>query len=402
MKFIIPTSPTSLQHARRQAQVIKHFGSVDSIDLVYFPTPSVLEETREIAGSLGASILPMEMEPKAGHPVGPNQQFAALVMALGQMRNESSFLWMEPDMLPRVPKWHSLLEREHKIKNVAFLGNLVPFGMRRADGTTDYRNGDVMMMGCGVYPPHMQADERISWAIQNLGKQPNAGQPRINGHMIGFDVYLRNPMKQFTYADTNLISDQWNTGNYRVAENLLFCDPLPFDRPHKPRGGVVHQDAVLIHGCKDDTLAAILLGEVRKPVTVPVAKPAPIVVPPPAPAPEIEDIEVDEDDDILDVPVPEKTIPVTLTPMVNTPVSVPTPAVPQVRTSSFVSANPKHTETILGLLAKKNYRAGDIAKKIGTRKKGDSLTELLNSLGFEVLKPSGWVKPMKQIEGDWA
>lgn len=265
MKIIIPTSPADIHRAARHAQVLRKFGGLETHEVIYFCAPSVKEQTHEAAKINGARVVVMDGEPQGGWPVACNQMFSAIVVWLGRTGNTSPFLFMELDMLPVRPHWATLLEKEYAIKGKPFLGTIVPYGTASSpapDAPINYAAGETMMMGCGIYPPHMHADERIRWAIQNLGKQPGQ-QPRVGQHFLAFDVYLRHPMKAFGMAHTPLIGDQWNTGSYRYVfgeMDVLQCDPLPFDRPHRKRGGVVPKEAVVIHGCKDDSLVNLLLG----------------------------------------------------------------------------------------------------------------------------------------------
>jgi hypothetical protein len=257
MKIIIPVSAHDSHRIGKHARVLKKLGGLETHQVIYFTAPSVQQDAHDTAKILGAQVVVMHVEPKTGWPVGSNQMFSAAVSWLGATGNTSPFLWMELDMLPVKPGWASRLEQEYAIKGKPFLGNLVPFGVSK-NGEIHYTEGDNMLMGCALYPPGMHSDERIRWAIANLGK-PEGMQPRINGHMIGFDVYLRHPVRVIGAADTTLISDQWNTGNYYETEAGLVCEPLPFALPHRPRGGVVPRETVLVHGCKDDTLVDMLL-----------------------------------------------------------------------------------------------------------------------------------------------
>lgn len=258
MKIIIPVSSSDAHRVLTQASVIRKMGPLGDHDLIYFSTPSAQYAAHAAAQVSDGIVTVMAQEPDTGWPIGPNQQFAAAVHWLGSIGNTSPFLWMEPDMLPRVPRWATLLENDYAIKGVAFLGTIVTFSTV-VNGELKYSEGDHMMMGCGVYPPTMHSDERIRWAISNLGR-PRNQQPRMGSTMLAFDTYLRNPMKQLGYGHTDLIADQWNTGGYRLTPQGIRCEALPFDHPHRKRGGLINPEAVLIHGCKDGSLEALLLG----------------------------------------------------------------------------------------------------------------------------------------------
>ena len=310
MKTIIPVSLSDAYRLVPHAQVLKKWGGLEHHELIYFCAPSVEQETREAAKINSARVQVMEMEPKGGWPIGPNQMFSALVLWLGAERNTSHWLFMELDMLP-LRGWIAKLEQEYTLKGAPFLGSVVPYGTAESpapDSLIKYAEGDTMMMGCGIYPANMHIDERIRWAIVNLGK-PESFQPKFNGHPLPFDVYLRHPARSIGMANTPLISDQWNTGNYYEDTEGLVCEPLPLDRPHRPRGGLVPNEAVLIHGCKDDSLVKILLEPPSHRSVVGYMLPSPKVVAP-VPAPVFKPTTVEHwkdslitDDDLDDLPV---------------------------------------------------------------------------------------------------
>lgn len=430
MKYIIPLSQSDINRAHRHAHILKHFGGFEDRDLIYFTAPSVEEQAHEIAAINGGRVLGMEMEPSGGWPIAPNQQFSALVLLLGSMGSTDHFLWMETDMLPLRKGWQSALEDELVIKGTPFMGSVVPFGMSR-NGKIHYEDGDTMMMGCGVYPPHMHADERIRWAILNLGKQGMAN-PRVNGHTVGFDVYLREPMRAFGVSDTKLISDQWNTGKYAIGKDGLHCEALPFDRPHRQRGGLISPAAVLVHGCKDGTLEKLLLGSYAAPVervyveSVKVAAPAPvekfepttsedwvntIVTHGTSPAEHqnilpqdntfedtgLPDIHIDEE------PRQEEQLLVTTpyeAPHVPTALSVPPVARPHASPldglvdEPFDSIDWDLTMKIASALKKAGHRPSSLAKAVRCERR--KLERDLGKLGFHV-SGNGWIKPMPEM-----
>lgn len=405
MKYIIPTSQSDIHRAREHALILKHFGGFENRELIYFATPSVEDEVHEIAAINGASVMAMELEPTSGWPVGPNQQFSALVLLLGAMNNTDHFLWMEPDMVPIRKGWQTALENELIVKGTPFMGNIVPFGMSK-NGKIVYSEGDTMMMGCGVYPPHMHSDERICWAIVNLGKQGSAN-PRINNSPVGFDVYLRNPMKSFGMSDTKLISDQWNTGEYFEDEGGLHCEALPFDRPHRKRGGTIDPEAVLVHGCKDGSLEKLLFGAVTSPPAgglLHAAFTEEVVTNDREGTLEeqlAEDMESEAElaeelaqDDPVEVSDTTTEAPPYEAPHVPSPPPAPK-TVPAAKTvAGFDSIDWDRTNLILATLKKDACRAPALATKIKYARW--KLERDLAKLGFKVVH-SGWIKPTDEL-----
>jgi hypothetical protein len=111
-----------------------------------------------------------------------------------------------------------------------------------------------MMMGCGVYPANMDRDQRFRPLLSDLVK------PADRNPHTPFDFYLRHAMSQAGIANTTLIADMWQTCEYKKTAKGITCKPVPLDKPRRERGGLVPHEAVLVHGCKDGTLAELLLG----------------------------------------------------------------------------------------------------------------------------------------------
>lgn len=252
MKLIIPVSAHDVSRLDNFISTLLHFGGLEGFPIIFHPTPEVSEQVHTQAQRLSVyrpQVIPTERNFENGAPVACSQHFASAVHMLGRIGNRDPWLWMELDMLPVAKDWATKLQREYTSLDKPFLGNVVqvPY-WNEAEKKLEYKSGDNMLMGCAVYPPHMDKDHRTKALIGVLSR-PLAHNPRQP-----FDLYLRHAFKSIGWADTNLISDQWNTCNYRWEGGQLHCDPMPLDPKFRARGGAVSSEAVLVHGCKDDSL----------------------------------------------------------------------------------------------------------------------------------------------------
>ena len=255
MNICIPVSAHDKHLLPAQADCLLKMGGLEEHQVIYFPTLSAKDATYETAERLGAEVRPLDRDFDGGAPVACNNHFAAVVNALGLMGNTDPFLWMEADMLPVSPRWPGKLLEDYRMGGTPFRGNVVPTPFEDG-GKLVFRDNDTMMMGCGIYPAHMERDERIKPLIADLAK-PAWMNPRIP-----FDVYLRWPIKTIGVSNTYLIADMWATQNYRVTAEGLECDSVDHgDKVVRKRGGAVPKQALLIHGCKDGSLAEIALGK---------------------------------------------------------------------------------------------------------------------------------------------
>jgi hypothetical protein len=259
MKIAIPVSAHDKHLLPAQADCLLKMGGLEEHQVIYFPTLAAKDAAYEAAERLGAQVHPLNRDFEGGPPVACNNHFAAVVDAFGLTGNSEPFLLMEPDMLPVSPRWADKLLDDYRMRGTPFMGNVVltPF---EDNGKLMFKGGDTMMMGCGIYPAHMERDERIKPLIADLAK-PAWMNPRIP-----WDIYLRWAIKNIGVSDTPLIADMWATENYHLEGGELLCQSVDHgERVVRKRGGMVPAQALLIHGCKDGSLAKIVLGMMRHP-----------------------------------------------------------------------------------------------------------------------------------------
>lgn len=271
MKIIVPVSAHDKHLLPAFTDCLLKFGGLEEHPVLFFPLPAAKEETFIAAERLGAEVHPLDQNYEGGSPLAPNRHFANTVFALGALGNTSPFLWMELDMLPVKHRWAVALFEDYRYGGTPFRGAVVdtPFN---DNGTIVFRSGDTMMMGTGIYPPSMDKDERIKPLLADLTK------PGVWNPPEAFDVYLRWVIKNIGVSNTPLISDMWATQNYRRTADGIVCESVKHDRVVRERGGLVSDRAVLVHGCKDGSLARLLLagstGEAAKAQEISVSEPA--------------------------------------------------------------------------------------------------------------------------------
>jgi hypothetical protein len=253
MKIAIPVSAHDKHLLPDLTECLLKLGGLEEHPVIFFPTPAAKDASYEAAERLGAETYPLTQDFEGGSPVACNRHFASVVFALGSMGNTDPFLWMELDMLPVKPRWAVALFEDYRYGGTPFRGVLVntPFNV---NGKITFRDNDQMMMGTGIYPPNMEKDERIKPLLLDLAK-PYTMNPREP-----FDVYLRWPIRNIGVSHTELIADMWATQDYRSTPQGIVCESIKHDRVVRERGGLVSAKALLVHGCKDGSLADIVLG----------------------------------------------------------------------------------------------------------------------------------------------
>lgn len=254
MKIAIPVSAHDKHLIPDLTDCLLKLGGLEEHPIIFFPTPAAKDTAYEAAERLGAETYLLTQDFEGGSPVACNRHFASVVFALGKLGNTDPFLWLEADMLPVKPRWADKLFEDYRYGGTPFRGVIVqtPFN---ENGKIVFRDNDQMMMGTGIYPPNMERDERIKPLLLDLAK-PFSMNPQEP-----FDVYLRWPIRNIGVSHTELIADMWATQNYRSTPEGIVCESVDHgDRVVRPRGGLLSAKALLVHGCKDGSLADIVLG----------------------------------------------------------------------------------------------------------------------------------------------
>lgn len=156
------------------------------------------------------------------------------------------FYYLELDTLPLKKGWYEALLTEYNLSQKPFMGVKEPTYLRPAGADPNDLKVVVKghhMVGTGVYPTRLSAHSVLY---------------RYN-HPGPWDVEMQWEVVPKMHP-TQLIQHNWGTLNYRIENGVVVCDDIP-DKPKcithsKP----VRQDACLLHGCKDDSLANLVLG----------------------------------------------------------------------------------------------------------------------------------------------
>ena len=253
MNIAIPVSNHDKHLLPTFVKVLQHFGGLEEATICFFTTPSAKAEAHEAAAALNATVHTFEVDFAGGWPVASGAQFAATVFTIPNIGWNGPWLWMELDMLPVKRGWVQAIRNGYTLCGSPFMGNVVPTAWVE-EGKLVVKEDDLMMMGCGVYPANMDRDQRFRPLLSDLVK------PADRNPHTPFDFYLRHAMNQAGIANTTLIADMWQTHEYKRTGKGITCKPVPLDKPRRERGGLVPPEAVLVHGCKDGTLAELLLG----------------------------------------------------------------------------------------------------------------------------------------------
>ena len=250
MKIIIPVSKSDVHLLPKFAQVLVHHGNLHQHSILVAPTVSVEAEAYAAAAELRGICPSVDVHSvpdfDGGWPQAPNQHWAHVAMYLDSSSNTYPWFWMELDTVPLQSNWADALQREYNQCGKPLLGVVVPTLGEAAEDKT--------MLGVAVYPSYVKNLVSMAPLFNDLLK---AGDQSVKEP---FDHYLRWVFARAGVAHTEVIQDQWDTGEYASDGSNYIGKPLE-SRDGRKRSGIVPQSALLVHGCKDESLMQLVLGD---------------------------------------------------------------------------------------------------------------------------------------------
>lgn len=294
MRLALLTSRSDLHLLPQFVEIHQHLRTAGLSHQLHIILPASIEsEAHDAKAAMtglfeSITVHPMESEPMEGWPYGPNQFFYAAALTMFRDNKEIPWQLVELDCLPIRANAYDLIAAKYSSCGTPFFGSIdktpwretEPFLFDPTNGkTTNSPNprfgkivpskdgaSDVMMSGCAVYPGNLFDRELFFKGGYGLMADFMKGQESATD---AWDVHLRAAMRKAGMTHTPLIAQHWNTENYRMENGRLLCDAKEtheiFEKnPNyevRQCGGPVHPDAVMIHGCKDDSLYKLIMSD---------------------------------------------------------------------------------------------------------------------------------------------
>lgn len=253
--ILVPTSAHDISKLGKHVQILQKFGGLENHSLTYLVTPTVkstveaeVEPLRSLCPNL--SVHSIDTEPQGDKTRQCNYLFFRGAQLAAQMKQP--WLWMELDAYPVKKGWADKIAVGYATINVPFAGHLVHYEVRDANGrlSRPYGDMDKYMMGVGMYPAN--AFDRCRTLINDFSKGGSSATE-------SFDVYLKSEISLAGMAHFPMIHDQCRTHKFRMENGELVCTPEDIPENWPTRRGKCDPSAYLIHGCKDDSLADLIL-----------------------------------------------------------------------------------------------------------------------------------------------
>lgn len=246
MLIVLPVSASDAHLVTPLVDVMRKFGGLENHRALVVTAASSKEEgefyadsVRPLFGSVELFVFPQPTAP--GWPMGCNAYFAATAQHLELNRNTDPWYWFEADCTPLREGWLTALVEEYQLAKMPFMGC--------KEETLVLRNGIVTadgyhMVGAGIYPPNLSHYTTLHRHITN----------------IPFDVFMRWEIISHVHP-TKLIQHNWGTGNYRrtgKGGHHIGCETVK-PGAHRVMNTQVRSDAMVLHGCRDNSLRELVL-----------------------------------------------------------------------------------------------------------------------------------------------
>lgn len=196
-------------------------------------------------------------------PLGSNQSFQASAKLAAQIG--LPWLNLELDCTPTRVGWLDEVAAEYASEGKPFMGAVVPTRGKvlMADGSYEPLTDGTHMVGWGVYP--------AEFAYRSVKLPTVAVIMRWGaGSLEPYDLQLRH--ETLNCHNSDLFQHNFRTVNYRLNEDKtqIVCDNAPGNPETANHAKPVDSRAALVHGCKDGSLAQLILSGAQVPKTIPV------------------------------------------------------------------------------------------------------------------------------------
>jgi hypothetical protein len=269
MVTVIPIAQSDSKHLESFVKALTYFGPYPDDSALILPTPEMASQpqvskliekiTHSFGGRKGdtesgramVQVLPNNLT--KGWPIGPNMHFEYAVHYMSEYFPSEIWMWMETDCIPTQHFWLKSLKDAYQMAAVPYMGVLEDTYEKRT-----YTGGRVEMVpmgrhmaGNGFYPPNYSKRLGPSGAPNTTWKTQNRVYP--------FTILGQDEHKPVHH--THLLCHKPRTVNWRVVDGQVHCDDDPSkDANDVKRKGVVDlRGVVMVHGCKDDSLADLAI-----------------------------------------------------------------------------------------------------------------------------------------------
>lgn len=257
MKLVIPISQSDRELLPNLYAAFDKYENTPDHDLLVVGSHSVqadvdtaVEQLRGKFDTVDKLIIP---DNNYGWPMACNHYFQQTCYHLRNDEELDAFLWFELDTTPITDNWLDILSAEYYADTTKAVKEkrepLLYFGTKERN--YEGRNGELL--------PESAAGSRMApvgiYSTEICHAPVLSSLSATTRHWSSVIQWYTVP----SLNDSKSIQNNWRTKNYRKEKGDVVCDSIAnlawdihFNNP-------IHEDAVLVHGCKDGSLINLLL-----------------------------------------------------------------------------------------------------------------------------------------------
>jgi len=253
MVIVIPVSAADAKLVQPTLKVMEKLGPNGNHPAVIVSTPTAVVAAQQLHAGLrglfaSIDLKVLENEPHGGWPAACNIHFreTARLIFEDSATGSHPWYWFELDNTPLKQGWVDRLQSEYNAAGLPFMGYVHPTHFvskyDEAGEPEEFIEQDKHMAGTGIYPNDL-------WTRSVM----------LHYMVQPFDVEMQCEIVPHCHA-TKLIQHNWSSGNYRrdKKSGKITCESLHPGRSPVDHALPVSSDAVVLHGCKDGSLAEIV------------------------------------------------------------------------------------------------------------------------------------------------
>jgi hypothetical protein len=260
MNLVIPTSRFDKHLLPDLALILKKFGPYRGHKLVVFAAETATQEANAFVESLRPDFDAVATEHITlgveGWPIAPNRMFRMMAETIITKHNDAPWMLMEPDCTPVRDGWLQDFDLAYKKAGKPYFGCIVHTRVvkQNPDAGDPPPNEQHMVGGAAaIYPANAAARSTV---MPSLDRQ----MPWSRLPLEPYDIRMRYEIIPHA-AHNGLIAHRWGTVNYKATEEGFTCENASDSPPNVNHAFLVPSTATLVHGCKDGSLARIILAE---------------------------------------------------------------------------------------------------------------------------------------------
>lgn len=272
MNLTIPISASDVHLIPSFVAALKYCGSHSRHKCILIPSEMAVNEAKEMARELEPLFASVEVCAVdlglTGWPMACGRHFRLCAQYMQDKHPQVPWYNCELDCTFIKSGALDILEDDMVRSGKLYYGMVVPTRVHRpiSGGGVEYGVMGEHMVGTGIYPWNAYGRSLLMDSVDKV-------MPWVREPPIPYDVMMCHEIVPYAHNST-LMQHNWRTINYRREGDQIVCDDDPNNAPGTSHKKPVSPNVVMVHGCRDGSLARVL----TEPVVAKVAAQQPVAV----------------------------------------------------------------------------------------------------------------------------